>query len=111
MRMGTVALHAVQFLYQQALSPLPTSANADKPFHIRVLTIEGLDVGDNMLCRAWLIGSKRPGSVVPKWMLEGEHDRRQQCLAHIAETTRPLGTISTDEIQAMTWEGTFFFNH
>ncbi len=78
MRMGTVAIHAVQHLYRKERLCLGSCTSDNKATLIRVITRDGLDIGDNTLCRAWLIGSKRQGSVVPKWMLEGEHARRQQ---------------------------------
>ncbi len=75
MRMGTVASYAVQHLLDTRCQLLGSSIFAAEGPLIRVITQQGLDIGANKLCRAWLIGSKCPGSVVPKW-IEGKHGRR-----------------------------------
>ncbi len=106
--MATVAIHAVQYLYKKTHSPLQPGATDAKRVRLRILTTDGLDIGDNLLCRAWLIGSKYPGSVVPKWMLDGEHDRRQKCFDQMEAAAFQMDTSLLEDTRPTTWEGGLF---
>ncbi len=46
--------------------------------HLQVLTPEGAVIHNDVVYKAWLLGSKHPGSAVPKWMWTEEMNRRQQ---------------------------------
>ncbi len=105
MRVDTVASHAIQYLYDLRRQQLgPNSSPKDAPL-IRVITQQGLDVGSNKLCRAWLISSKWPGSVVPKWMIDGEHDRRRVFFdrAHVArrQAMAQIAVVEADQREAL----------
>ncbi len=53
----------------------------DYLFDIVILTADGKDIRKDRIYNAWLIGSLQPGSVIPKWMLESDLNKRKAYFA------------------------------